>query len=195
MSRWPGSCQPAAIPTCITGFTLHGLWPTNNDTTYPQDCNSKDLFNAKNITSIHQRLVQAWYDFDGPNSTALWAHEWSKHGTCALNVLPSELDFFTAGVTTTANVNILGALSDAGIVPSKDKSYAYSDFYAALKKKNNVDCMTTCLSKYGKTVIGTVAYCLDSETQKIMQCAAQFLKANPSNCPATIYFPTIDYES
>jgi len=135
MSRWPGSCQTSSVPTYVDSFTLHGLWPTNNDSSSPSDCDPKDPFNPKNISSILQQLRVSWYDFDGPNSTALWSHEWDKHGTCALNVLHDELDFFKAGVSTHLAINISGTLTNAGIVPSEDKSYSYSDIYAVLKKK------------------------------------------------------------
>jgi len=64
-----------------------------------------------------------------------------------------------------------------------------------LKKKYTVDAMTTCVEKYSKTCLGTIAYCLDSQTREIIQCASEFLKSNPTNCPDTVYFPTIEYDS
>ena len=59
------SCRPQA------GFAVHGLWPQNNNGTWPQFCAqtpaSGDLARNLDITP----------DMD------LIQHEWSKHGTCS----------------------------------------------------------------------------------------------------------------
>ncbi len=59
------SCRPQA------GFAVHGLWPQNNDGTWPQFCAptpaSSDLARNLDITP----------DMD------LIQHEWTKHGTCS----------------------------------------------------------------------------------------------------------------
>jgi ribonuclease T2 len=52
-------------------FVLHGLWPQNNDGTYPENCS-----NAAGPAS-----PSAYKDIY-PDS-GLLAHEWKKHGTCS----------------------------------------------------------------------------------------------------------------
>jgi ribonuclease T2 len=54
------------------GFVVHGLWPENNDGSYPQDCGSSSPVSQ----SIVQHMVTIM-----PNR-GLIQHEWAKHGTC-----------------------------------------------------------------------------------------------------------------
>jgi ribonuclease T2 len=50
-------------------FVVHGLWPQNNDGTYPQHCGSRPRLSAA--------------DWQGLLPTAALAqHEWQTHGTC-----------------------------------------------------------------------------------------------------------------
>jgi ribonuclease T2 len=52
-------------------FVLHGLWPQNNDGTYPESCsNSPGPANPSAYKDIYP-------------DEALLAHEWKKHGTCS----------------------------------------------------------------------------------------------------------------
>jgi ribonuclease T2 len=52
-------------------FVLHGLWPQNNDGTYPESCS-----NAAGPTD--PSAYQDIYPEEG-----VLAHEWKKHGTCS----------------------------------------------------------------------------------------------------------------
>ena len=52
-------------------FTLHGLWPQNNDGTYPEDCSdAPGPANPAQYADIY------------PDATLL-QHEWQTHGTCS----------------------------------------------------------------------------------------------------------------
>lgn len=52
-------------------FTLHGLWPQNNDGTYPEDCSDADgPANPSQYADIY------------PDASLL-QHEWQTHGTCS----------------------------------------------------------------------------------------------------------------
>ena len=63
----PSSPECAAHP----GFVVHGLWPQNNDGTYPEDCS-----NAPGPTNPQG-------DTDLQPTVSLVEHEWQTHGTCS----------------------------------------------------------------------------------------------------------------
>ena len=60
-------------PECAThpGFVLHGLWPQNNDGTYPEHCS--DSPGPSNPAAFRDLYLDA----------GLLNHEWSTHGTCS----------------------------------------------------------------------------------------------------------------
>ena len=62
----PGNPQCAARP----GFVVHGLWPQNNDGTYPENCGGMP------------RPPNAAAYLDIMPTINLIMHEWSTHGTC-----------------------------------------------------------------------------------------------------------------
>ncbi|HEX3572848.1 MAG TPA: ribonuclease T2 [Acidobacteriaceae bacterium] len=62
----PENAQCAARP----GFIVHGLWPQNNDGTYPQDCGG--MAKPPNPAAY----------IDLMPTVSLIIHEWQTHGTC-----------------------------------------------------------------------------------------------------------------
>lgn len=62
----PGNPQCAARP----GFVVHGLWPQNNDGTYPENCGG--MSKPPNTAAY----------LDVMPTIDLILHEWSTHGTC-----------------------------------------------------------------------------------------------------------------
>ncbi len=59
-------------PTRHFGFVVHGLWPQNDDGSYPKDCG-----NARPVSNEIVREVLPIMPARG-----LIQHEWSTHGTC-----------------------------------------------------------------------------------------------------------------
>jgi len=55
------------------GFVVHGLWPENNDGSYPQNCGSASPVSH----AIVQRMITIM------PSAGLIQHEWMRHGTCS----------------------------------------------------------------------------------------------------------------
>jgi hypothetical protein len=72
-------------------WTLHGLWPNNDDCSGP-------TFDHSAISSIESELEAKWpscYPSHGGGDETFWQHEWQKHGTCSgMN----ELNFFTTAL-------------------------------------------------------------------------------------------------
>jgi ribonuclease T2 len=69
-------------PECAAhpGFVVHGLWPQNNDGSYPVFCSERP-------GPVHPEQ-----NMDITPDRSLLQHEWSKHGTCT-KLAPD--DFFT----------------------------------------------------------------------------------------------------
>lgn len=76
-------------------LTIHGLWPNNDDGSYPQSC-SNEKFDLSSLEPIREELEQEWPNIKAlPNSAShgdFWEHEWSKHGTCTGL---SQLEYFS----------------------------------------------------------------------------------------------------
>jgi ribonuclease T2 len=54
------------------GFVVHGLWPQNNDGSYPQNCSP--------ASPVSQSIVQHMLPI--MPERGLIQHEWARHGTC-----------------------------------------------------------------------------------------------------------------
>lgn len=78
-------------PKAENRWTIHGVWPTKLHSLGPGFCNASLVFDPNKIAEIRSDLITAWPNIEGGKSEdSLWEHEWSKHGTCAVE-LP-ELD-------------------------------------------------------------------------------------------------------
>lgn len=75
-----------------TVWTIHGLWPQYNRTSWPMNC--KDNWNGTAITSLLPELNKYWpscYGQKYEDPVGFWKHEWKKHGSCT-NM--TEFDYF-----------------------------------------------------------------------------------------------------
>ena len=73
LSWGPEFCSiQGTSPECVAqpGFVVHGLWPQNNDGSYPEFCSERS-------GPPHPER-----NFDITPDRSLLQHEWSKHGTC-----------------------------------------------------------------------------------------------------------------
>lgn len=124
-----------AIKKCqkVQDWSIHGLWPEYNKTSWPQFCNvtkEKD-FNYKNLSPVYHLLVKYWYSCiftKDTNDWIFWRHEWDKHGTCQpLNIL----DYFNS------TINLFLNLQENGIVdkccPSTHQSCMIPVNFTSLK--------------------------------------------------------------
>jgi ribonuclease T2 len=101
LQEWPGSfcdtAQGCVWPneTPAFGWLLHGLWPEFDNGTWPQYCHKEIPFNATAIEDLKGDLDSYWPSLMSKDFDAFWAHEWTRHGTCALKLTPGEHDYFS----------------------------------------------------------------------------------------------------
>eukprot|EP00163_Fabomonas_tropica_P027362 TRINITY_DN523_c0_g1_i1.p1 TRINITY_DN523_c0_g1~~TRINITY_DN523_c0_g1_i1.p1 ORF type:complete len:214 (+),score=23.08 TRINITY_DN523_c0_g1_i1:128-769(+) len=96
VNNWPQSVcdttsRKCSVPSGVDYFTIHGLWPSNNDTSYPCCCND-NYFNPDNVTSIQQELEDYWTDMFPGDGDNFWEHEYST--------LSCFISIFTATVSS-----------------------------------------------------------------------------------------------
>ena len=100
----PSAAECASHPT----FVLHGLWPQNNDGTYPHDCSSAP---GPANSSQYRDLYP---------DPGLLEHEWQKHGTCS-GLSPA--DYFASAKKAFRSVAIpaqlAGLKSQASLPPEQ----------------------------------------------------------------------------
>ena len=70
------------LPNENYNFTIHGLWPQNNKTSYPEYCRNV-TFSTNVIEKLIPIMNQYWPSDE--NNTEFWEHEWEKHGSCMFN--------------------------------------------------------------------------------------------------------------
>ena len=142
---------------------MHGLWPERNDGSYPSDCPGAPAFDPAKLKPILPALNRYWPSLNGPSDT-FWEHEYTKHGSCAVDVFPTEFAFFNATLGYLASDNISSALAAHGILPSNTKSFQLTAFNSALKaefgqtavltcdSQQRIETATLCISKQGGVI-------------------------------------------
>ena len=140
----PALCddQSCIITPNSTAWSIHGLWPENNDGSYPSDCTT-EKFNPSAIAPVESEMNDHWFSISGPNAV-FWAHEYEKHGVCAEDVLPKELAFFNATLNLRTQFDITPALAASGITPSATKSFTRKDFDAATLSAFGYNVLPAC---------------------------------------------------
>lgn len=148
-------CPLMRLPSshCCTG-----LWPTNNDGSYPCYC-SGSTFNPSALSPIIDEMDRYWPSFQSTNDD-FWSHEWEKHGTCCadVSVLSTEFDFFNTVLKLRNKYNLYSTLVNAGIFPSDSSKVDSNTFKSAIEsafgatpviscQNGNLDSITICLTR------------------------------------------------
>ncbi|XP_047530192.1 ribonuclease Oy [Vanessa atalanta] len=166
------SSHTCVMPSNVDTWTIHGIWPTKFGTIGPAFCNRTWLFDPEKIKPIEDKLEQVWVNiFGGTSLYSLWAHEWSKHGTCAavLEPLNSELKYFSTGINWLQKYSMSNILKAENIVPSNTKEYSIADINKAIKDKINVDPVIECKKEDGESYISEIRICFTKDF-KIANC-------------------------
>ena len=155
---------------------------------YPCDCTSEAFDpSALNATTLREMAVY-WPTLSTGGDDAFWSHEWSKHGTCALDVLPSQADYFAGALALRAKYDVVQALSAAGYPPSNTKGFTLTQMNGALA------------AAYGAGVLARVSCDANGNIQELVVCFDKQLQpeacgisASPGACAQastrTLYLP------
>ena len=169
--------------------TIHGLWPNYENGKWPAFCNSSYPFDIKEVESLLPELNNYWPELiSGKSKSYLWAHEWSKHGTCSAPVLNGELEYFSKALDLRNDLDPMSFLAKIGFVPSDTQTYWINDVEDALGRfyGDNTDFTLSCLGGDGEySDLYQIELCLQKDFQ-VRSCGG----TSRSNCVVKIRIPS-----
>jgi len=131
----PGSC---AVPSHVDSWTIHGLWPSSlRQKEGPCNCDSSRPFKESELNEIMDQVKRQWPNVIPTTSSAsFWEHEWSKHGTCAIDasVENGELKYFKEALALNLKYSMGTYLQQAGIEPSTTTTITLDQVHQAIQK-------------------------------------------------------------
>jgi len=157
----PSATECAAHDT----FVLHGLWPENNDGTYPENCS-----NAPG-PSDPQKFTDLYPD------PGLLAHEWQTHGTC------SGLDadaYFAMVRTAYQSVKIPPALANL----KAQTSMSPDDILRLFTETNPGIPRASLALSCGHNFLTAAEVCLDKSLHPVACSGIRSCRANAVRIPA-----------
>ena len=158
----PGNPQCAARP----GFIVHGLWPQNNDGTYPQHCSGM----AKPPNAAAYMDIMPTID--------LILHEWQTHGTCT-GLNPE--GYFSRIRTAFRSVAIPSMFAATQTPPSSIKPDA---LLAEFRQANPTFPPESFALSCGNNYLTAIEVCFDRRLkpeacQNVRSCRANVIKIAP----------------
>lgn len=145
-------------------FTLHGLWPQNNNGTYPENCsNASGPKNPAQYSDIY------------PDS-GLLRHEWKTHGTCSGLTPDAFFDLARQAVLAVAIPNQLATLDHQSSMPPSQ----ILDLFA---KANPTFPRDSLALSCGNNYLTAVEVCMDKTLQPIACGPIRSCRANTVRIP------------
>ncbi|XP_076802412.1 ribonuclease Oy-like [Clavelina lepadiformis] len=155
----------------IQTWTIHGIWPSRFDGDGPFYCDNSYPFQESEITNLENIMDNKWPNLIiGTAKTSFWKHEWTKHGTCALNLLDLDCEhkYFKMGLDLNKRFDYKHILEVRNITPSETR-YKLADMREAIesftKSKINMQCIFA--KDKSEQAIIQVEVCLDKKFNTI----------------------------
>ena len=125
---------------------------------------------------------------------SFWAHEWSKHGTCAAQLEPfnSELKYFSKGIEFLGKYHMNDMLSAANIFPSDIAELKAEDINQAVVSKIGIRPAIACEFEDGIQYLKELRICFDKQLN-VMECLGEHeVNGILTNCSPSkgIIYPT-----
>ncbi|XP_076884074.1 ribonuclease 1-like [Bidens hawaiensis] len=177
VQQWPGAyCDTKSCCYPTTGkpksdFGIHGLWPNRNNGSYPSNCDSSNPFNATKISDLMSQMESDWPTLACPSNTGLkfWRHEWEKHGTCSETIF-DQYGYFSTTLGLKNQINLLGALENAGIHPN-GSVYSLSSIRDAIKVGSGYTPYIECnKDASGNSQLYQVYMCVSLSSSGFIEC-------------------------
>lgn len=169
--------------------TIHGLWPGNNASSWPECCNNSYPYDSSELDDVED-LEKNWVSSTGSDDT-FYAHEWEKHGTCAMDLFDTEKEYFQSTVNLNKRLDIAGLLADAGITPGT-KAYKKTAVKAAIKAGTGYDPLLECYTINNQKMLAAIYVCVDKTSDlNTRNCTSDYYSKYESKCPASFYLPAI----
>ncbi len=154
-------------PECAQhrAFTLHGLWPQNNDGTYPEHCSE-----APGPTSPSQYA-------DIYPDPALLQHEWQTHGTCS-GLVPDQYLALARRADQTIRIpnELLTLTQSITLTPAQLR--------ALIKGSNPAIPASSLAVSCGNNYLTAIEICLDKTLQPASCSAVKTCGATQIRIPA-----------
>jgi len=175
--EWPpafcysfGNNSKCCNTSAVTGWNLHGLWPSNSKGADPICCKNATKFDINKLKPIMEELYKEWNPL-GNCTKDFWAHEWHFHGSCACQnkLLSDELIYFNQTLQLKKRLDLTNLLYKHNVRPDANKEYQESDFIQVIKKAYNVDPILQCMSYKGKIYLKALNICFDNNLN-IFEC-------------------------
>ncbi|XP_031101340.1 extracellular ribonuclease LE-like [Ipomoea triloba] len=191
VEQWPGSSCDTKKGCCYpttgkpaTNFSIHGLWPTLLNGTWPEYCNPNTLHDESKISDLIERLQSEWPTISCPssNGSKFWKHEWEKHGTCSIL---DQYAYFESTLNIKDRVNFLQVLENAGIKPDGNV-YEVGAIKEAIKAGVGVSPVIECNADASKvSQLYQIYICVHPNGKDIIECPTTLKR----NCNTTVEFP------
>ncbi len=163
-------------------FSLHGLWPQNTPQKWPQWCHPKIPLNISEIEYLLPEMEMWWKTFESQSSNQhFWSHEWEKHGTCSLNVFPTQFDYFFHALVLRELYDLNRFWELSGL--QRNQTYSYYELLGRMKEYYRVRLNLVC-SEENPVLIQRGEVCLNKTNLIPFDCPMI------SNCEDQVELPS-----
>jgi ribonuclease T2 len=163
-------------------FTIHGLWPTWKNGSWPQYCTGEKL-NTSEFDDIIPDLSSHWSD-DGNPDPNWWSHEWCKHGTCSQGSsgISNQRDYFLKTLCIDLSLGANTHHLTASINNPYNKTY--------LQEKLGASLHCSEIAKFGnKSLLSEITVAVSRDFKNIDPLA------DDGSCSESVYLVPYNYIS
>ncbi|KAF7491563.1 Ribonuclease DdI [Sarcoptes scabiei] len=174
-AQWPETfCSQHNCIKFQDHWSIHGMWPQNFDQSYPSFCCSNHTYDHRLIKPLESELIAYWKEIQsGKDNDWFWSHEYTKHGTCAIEcpLMHDELGYFNSTLQVFKKLQIEKWLARSNITPSYKASYSVVHFQRALQRGSGHKVSLHCSKNHqGDIVVAEIYFCLRKTNLERFDC-------------------------